>query len=88
MKAAAPPEHEWVALHDSLIVVPTIQAPQDRSTWKLMDPEGILERLEREAVTHGLMEPGDPPLVDPWLAIAQLWKLSRGLKGVARDAAA
>lgn len=82
LKANTPPDHEWAKLHDSLVVVPMIEAPQDRANWRIFDPEGILDRLETSAIDHGLMEPGAPPLVDPAYAIAQLWRSSRGIKEI------
>lgn len=80
IKKATPLDHEWARLYDSLVIVPVIQAPQDRPRWRVFDADGILERLESSAIEHGLMEADDPPMLDFALALAQIIRSSTGVK--------
>lgn len=81
VKSQTPTDHEWAKLYDSLVVVPMIEAPQDRKNWRIFDPDGILERLETAAIEHGLMDASaSPEMIDPALAIATMLRVSGGLK--------
>lgn len=72
-------DHTWSQLYDSLVRDPMRSAPQDRAAWRVFDPEGILDRLERVAREHDLID-GDAPQLDPMRALAEMVLASPPLK--------
>lgn len=70
LRSRTPADHEWCALYESLVAAPALSAPQDRQSWQVFDPEGILVRLEAEADRLGLT--ADTTL-DPYAAMSELF---------------
>lgn len=62
LKRRTPADHEWALLYDSLVVAPVLDAHArgDQYTATIIDPVGILERLERTAREYGILD-DEPP---------------------------
>lgn len=75
LKSRTPPDHQWALLYDSLVTAPVLDAHArgDQVSATIMDPVGILERLENAAREYGILDDEPPSPMGTYRALSVLF---------------